>query len=477
MAEMPGGGSRNVVEKGGMEMGTYVAPSVKMSLPGPNSVRLFKRGGELFLGASATDTGAFVARLKKDWFIEDVDGNVYLDWNTGWTAAPLGFGQEEVLAAAESAMRTYGHECIDSVLPEWAFVLAERLVEIAPPGLTRVYYDTTGSEVAENSVRIQREAAGPSRPWIITFFGNFHGGNYGTGAMGPHHPHYTHGVEEFVHGWINVPYPTCYRCPYHLSYPSCNMACLDYIEEMVLRYKAEPETIAGVIFEVIQGENGVQIPPPEWPGRLSALCRKYGWSLNNDEVQEGLGRTGKWFAIEHYEGAEADLLSLGKSLSGGLIPIAACLGTDAMSEAAGRLYLGGTFAGSPVGCAAAAKTIEIMQRDRVLDNVAELERVALEKLKPLVDRYEAVGDVRVKGAYMAVEFVRDKQSKEPDREFAAAVARELVQRGVVPIYEGEFPWIRPTPALNMPPELFARGCEIFEETVADLSRERGRGVA
>jgi 4-aminobutyrate aminotransferase-like enzyme len=418
----------------------------------------------------------FVAKYKEGWFIEDVDGNVFLDWNTGWTAAPLGYGNIEVLEAAEQALREYGHECVDFVRPHWNYVLAEKLLEIAPEPLCRVFYDTTGTEVAENSVRIQREAAGPGRPFVITFFGSFHGGNYGTGAMGPHTPHYTRGVEEFVHGWINVPFPTCYRCHYRMKYPACDLACLKYIDEFILRYKTSADRIAGVMVEWIQGENGCAIPPDEWPQRLYQMCKEYDWILNNDEVQEGMGRTGRWFAIEHYPGVQAELLSLGKSLCGGLIPIACCLGSERMSEAAGHQYLGGTYAGSPAGCAAAAKTIEIMQRDRVLDNVVALEKVALEKLGALVDKYEIVGDVRVKGAYMAVEFVEDKETKKPAVSMTREIVRLMCQKGVIPIAEADKCWIRPTPALNMPPELFALGCDIVEECVREVSLKYGKGL-
>ena len=262
------------------------------------------------------------------------------------------------------------------------------------------------------NVRIMRQAAGPGRPFVITFLGSFHGGNYGTGAMGPHNAHYNHGIEPFMSGWINVPFPTCYRCPYHLDYPACDIACLGYIEEMILRYKATPDSIAGVNVEFIQGENGIQIPPPEWPGRLSALCKKYDWILYNDEVQEGMGRCGEWFLVDAYPDVEVELLSLGKATSGGLIPICYTLGSARMSEPAGELYTGGTFAGSPVGCAVGIKLIEIITRDHVLDNVKEIERVAKAKFGAMKDKYEIVGDVRVKGCYQCVEFVEDKDCQD-----------------------------------------------------------------
>jgi 4-aminobutyrate aminotransferase-like enzyme len=278
-------------------------------------------------------------------------------------------------------------------------------------------------------------------------------------------------------GWINVPFPTCYRCPYKLEYPSCDIACLSYIEEMILKYKAEPETIAGVAVELVQGENGVQIPPPEWPGRLFELCKKYGWIFYNDAVQEGVGRTGTFFATEHWPEVQPELMSLGKGTSGGLIPICYTLGSDRMSEPASHLYTGGTFAGSPVGCAVGLKLIEVMQRDAVLDNVKELERIAKERFGAMKERYEIVGDVRVIGAYQCVEFVEDKDSKAPARKIAHEIANRMIELGVVSISEPAFSYIRPTPALNMPPELFSVGCDLVEQAVDEVSRANGKGIA
>jgi 4-aminobutyrate aminotransferase-like enzyme len=278
-------------------------------------------------------------------------------------------------------------------------------------------------------------------------------------------------------GWINVPFPTCYRCPYHLDYPGCDIGCLDYIEELILQYKATPDSIAGVNVEFIQGENGVQIPPPEWPRRLFELCKKHDWILYNDEVQEGVGRTGKWFSIEHYPGVEAELLSLGKGLSGGLMPLACTLGSDRMSGPAGELYTGGTFAGNPAACLMAAKLIEVMERDRVLDNVVDLERVAKARFGAMKEKYEIVGDVRVLGAYMAIEFVEDRESKAPGHDLCREVVYALERKGVVPIYEPAFCYFRPTPALNQPVELFSVGCDLVEEAVLEVSEKYGKGVA
>jgi 4-aminobutyrate aminotransferase-like enzyme len=458
----------------------FQKPKVLTDLPGPKSAALMQRGETTMLGVSLIGDyppNHFISRYRDGWFLEDVDGNRYLDWITGWASSPLGGNHPELVEAARKGLEEYGTECLSALRTWHHYELAEKLHEIAPAPLSKTVYDTTGSEVVENAVRIMREAAGPGRPFVITFMGSFHGGNYGTGAMGPHNAHYNHAIEPFMSGWINVPFPTCYRCPYHHTFPECDIACLSYIEELILQYKATPDSIAGVAVEFIQGENGIQIPPRQWPKRLADLCKKYGWILYNDEVQEGVGRTGKMFAIEHFPGVEAELLSLGKGISGGLIPFACTLGSDRMSEPAGELYTGGTYAGSPVGCLVALKLLEIMERDKVLDNVVELERVAKQKLGGMVEKYEIVGQVRVLGAYMAVEFVEDKDGKAPAHDLCREVVYAMERKGVVPIYEPAFNWFRPTPALNMPPELFAHGCDLVEEAVAEVSAAHAKGIA
>jgi 4-aminobutyrate aminotransferase len=461
-------------------MGDQTRPQVHTPPPGPRSQALLDRADDILVGVALNDDSPaihFVSRYRDGWFVEDVDGNRYLDWVDGWASAPLGGNHPELVEAAAQGLREYGTECLSAIRTEHQWALAEKLHELAPAPLTRTLFDTTGSEVAENAVRVMREAAGPSRPFVITFLGSFHGGNYGTGSMGPHTPHYAHRIEPFMSGFINVPFPTCYRCPFRMEYPSCELACLDYVEDQVLRYKAGPETIAGVAVELIQGENGIQIPPPDWPARLDALCRKYGWILYNDEVQEGVGRTGRWFAIEHFDGIQADLLSLAKGLSGGLIPLAATLASDAVAEPAAEIYTGGTFAGNPAACLVATRLFEIMERDRVLDNVVALEEIARTRFGALRDRYQIVGDVRVIGAYMCLEFVEDKVTKAPAHDLTREIAYAMERRGVVPIFDPLLSHIRPTPALNQPPELFSLGCDILEACVDEVSRAHGKGIA
>ncbi|NPA07195.1 MAG: aspartate aminotransferase family protein [Chloroflexi bacterium] len=448
----------------------YERPHVPIPPPGPKSRALLEKEKRLLYSAwSADKTVPFILKAKRGWLLEDVDGNRYLDMVTGWASTPLGARYEPVLkASVEALWESGGVECVSYITDYRVLALAEKLIAIAPPNMTRVAPDTTGTEAVEASLRLARAATG--RYFIITFHGSFHGGNYTAGTAGPTSPDVGKGLREYVHGFIHVPYPTCYRCPFGQTYPQCGLTCLRYIEDVILRYEVAPEQIAGVLFEPIQGENGVQIPPDEWMQGLYAMAQKYGWVLIDDEVQTGFGRTGKMWAIEHWPDVQVDLMPLAKSLSGGALPIAAVLGTEETMTADDELYLGGTFAWQPAACAGALAGIEALEQERVLENVAELERIAREVMLPWRETYALVGDVRIKGTYIAVEFVRDRERKTPAVDEAAAIHQTAVRKGLVGIYENGLWWIRLLPALNMPPELFRHGLTLLEEAIADVER-------
>jgi 4-aminobutyrate aminotransferase-like enzyme len=282
-------------------------------------------------------------------------------------------------------------------------------------------------------------------------------------------PSITRGIKQFVLGYIHAPYPYCYRCPFKLTHPDCDLWCLDTIENTILRYETSADQIAGLLIEPVEGEAGVIIPPDDYFPRLRALCDEYGWYLCADEVQTGFGRTGKMFCVEHWD-VEPDVMPLAKGLSGGALPIAAVLGSEELL-AGSELYLGGTFAWHPAACAGALKGIEVMERDRVLDHVAHLERLARNRLEPLVSRYEIVGDVRIQGLYIGLEFVQDKDTKKPAKTQTREIHRGCIRHGLVPIHEDGLWWLRLYPALNMPQATFEQGLDIVEAAIDEVARE------
>ncbi|MGH3138816.1 MAG: aminotransferase class III-fold pyridoxal phosphate-dependent enzyme, partial [Gaiellales bacterium] len=248
-------------------------------------------------------------------------------------------------------------------------------------------------------------------------------------------------------------------------------ATVYYLRDHVLFHAVDPCDVAGVIIEPIAGSGGVLVPPGTfWPA-LVDLCREHGWLLCADEVKTGFGRTGRMFAVEHW-GVQPDLVCLGKAMGGGVMPIGALLGTE-RAMGFDDVPTGSTWAWLPAACVAASRTIELFGSENVLGNVLELERVALDELGRLADRHEQIGDVRVRGCYQAIEFVRDRRTKERNPELQQRVAEEALQRGV--LADSSTTSYNIQPSLLMPPDELRRALSIVGEAVDAAVAECARG--
>ena len=293
-----------------------------------------------------------VMARKSDWLIEDVDGNTFADHVSAWGSTPLGAKPAAAVAAAAAAQAEQGMEITDYVFSEPPLLLAERLVEIAPPGLTRVGPSISGTEAVETGVKLAREATG--RPIILSFYGQYHGeSTYLTAAASTDLSDVPSNSAQYVSGIVFAPYPNRFRAPFHSGPgPYDDTIYVDFIEQYVLVHQVDPEQVAGVLIEPVVGEGGIVIPSAAFWQRLVALCKRFGWMLILDEVQTGLGRCGTMFAAELWD-LEPDVLLLGKGLAGGAQPIAAVLATEhVMAES--DVSPGGTFAWTPPACAGSA---------------------------------------------------------------------------------------------------------------------------
>jgi len=411
----------------------------------------------------------FVLDHKSGTTLVDVEGREYIDMITCWGSTPLGANDERVLEPAIAAMRRYGLEISDYVASEPVLALAEKLVAVSPASLTRVEFDISGTESVEMAMRLMR--GHDQRPLILTFFGQYHGESSAALALGSQGGGASRYVRELTPGYVHVPYPHPYRCPFHRSAEVCDGQCvIEYIEEFVLGHYTTSDRIAGVLIEPVMGESGVLIPPdPFWPA-LVDLCRRHEWLLCADEVQSGIGRTGKLFAVEHW-GVEPDLMCLAKGLSGGVLPIGATLGSEAVMGAS-QQYLGGTFAWTPAACVAAQCNLEVIEGDQVLTHVADLERLVVDRMAQWPKTYEYVGDVRVKGLYIAVEFVEDRTSKRRAVELCQRIHLRSLRGGVAGIYSHGMSVLRWLPALTMTEEIMTRALDVLEDAIAT---ECGRG--
>ena len=439
----------------------------KGEFPGPRS-RTVRQKIEA-IAWSGIDYSAipFVLKAKRGSYLFDIDGNTYIDMVTGWGSSPLGIGDERLLEPTVAALAQYGTEISDYVASEPVLALAEKLVEVSPASLTRVEFDISGTESVEMSMRLMRGKA--ERPFILSFFGQYHGESAGALGLGSQLAHEARYVRELTPGYIHVPYPEPYRCPFHRSERCDGLCVIDYIKEYILGYYSTADRIAGVIIEPVAGEAGVWIPPdPFWPA-LVELCQEHEWLLCADEVQSGIGRTGKMFAVEHWN-VQPDLMCLAKSLSAGTMPIGATLGTEEVMGST-ELYLGGTFAWTPAACVAALRGIDLIKSDNLLGHVGDLEQLLLERMGRWPAKYELVGDVRIKGLYIAVEFVADKDSKRRIPDFARRVHARSVRGGVAGIYIPGMSLLRWLPALNMSRETIEKAMDILEDSIVIESRQ------
>jgi 4-aminobutyrate aminotransferase / (S)-3-amino-2-methylpropionate transaminase / 5-aminovalerate transaminase len=393
--------------------------------------------------------------------VRDTRGKTYVDLSSQWATNNLGNVHPEVVESTVEALRRYGFLTyfMNPHLP--MLELADRLLENRPSrNLTRVFLELSGTGAVEGAVKHAVEASG--RPLVLSFLGQYHGLSIGTNLIGSLSAHERTHWEAWGGGAVHAPYPFPYRRPRGMSPEEYGDWVLGYIEDQILGRQAEPDRIAGVILEPIACEAGIWIPPANFVRGLAKLCHTHGWYFIDDEVETGLGRTGKMWAIEHF-GVAPDLVAIGKGLSGGVMPIAAVMGTEkVMGEA--RVAAGTTFAGHPAACAAASKTLEVLRRDRVPERSARLGESALKRMREW-ERLPHVGEVRGLGLCLAVELVRDKDSRQADPQLGRRVFFDCVKHGTIPLWNYGDHVLRIEPPLTIERELLDAGLDTIESSL------------
>src|SRR6266550_6398357 len=331
-------------------MGTI---QIKTAIPGPKSKALAKRRDRAVPRGLSQSTPVYVAKAEDAW-LEDVDGNRYVDFAGGIGCINVGHRREAVVAAIREQLDRYLHTCVQVTPYEGYVRLAERMNEVTPGRFRKkTLFVNSGAEAIENAVKIARVHTG--RPGIIAFEDAFHGRTMMTLALTSKTHPYKAGFQPFPGEVYRIPYAYCYRCSYSLKYPSCDLFCARHLEDTFKRVVAH-EGVAAVIAEPVLGEGGFVAPPLDYFRTLIEICHKHGVLFIADEVQSGFGRTGALFASERY-GIEPDILVSAKSIGGGL-PLGAITGRAEIMDAPGPGGLGGTFAGNPVSCAAALAVLE-----------------------------------------------------------------------------------------------------------------------
>ncbi len=446
---------------------------VKTSLPGPRSKQLIQKEMRLMAAGAygPTEDRRFMAVKASGALIEDADGNHFIDFGSGWGTNNVGNCQPEVVEAVSSMMQKLGVTCwTSSGNTAQRLDLAERLLSVCPKSTDRVLFLTTGTEAVEAALRVMRRAS--DRPFVLSFYGQYHGLSYGCMAAGPLEAHVREDVAPLVNGFVYAPYPYSYRTPLRSrTGGGAGRATLEYIEDLILTYEVPPSKIAGVLVEPVVGEAGVWVPPDDFLPGLRDLCDKHDWYLCIDEVQSGFGRCGKMWAFEQWN-VEPDLIVIGKGLSGGSMPIAALAGRHKIFDAA-EAFVAGTYAGHPAACAAGLKTLEIIERDRLLDYATTLGDYGLKRLQGMKEKYPVIGEVRGLGLWLAVEFIKDAKTRDKNFAAAAEVNQHCLKNGLYYIHDSISWFVRIQPPLNIERALFEQGLDILEDAIAKVNETHG----
>ena len=406
---------------------------ISNGVPGPHSTEWGKRRDEAVPRGVFNTAPIFVAG-GKGAELEDVDGNRYLDFAGGLGVLNVGRGNPRVLDAIREQVDLTLHECFHVAMYPGYVELAEALNEITPgdhPKKTMLA--NSGAEAVENAVKIARHSTG--RDAVIGFTNAFHGRTLMGMTLTAKEMPYKHGFGPFAPETYRVPFPYCYRCPVQLSYPTCGMACAEFTADVIDSQIGAGE-VAAVVVEPVQGEGGFVVAPDDWVPAIRAICSERDILLVDDEIQSGMGRTGRMFAIEHY-GVVPDIVTTAKSLGAGL-PISGVTGRSEVMDSAHVGGLGGTFGGNPVACAAALAVIAEMTETDILARARRQGEIVRRRLDPLVDEHRIVGEVRGLGPMIGIELVTDKETKEPAKQETGAIVGRCISNGVITLKAGTY---------------------------------------
>jgi len=411
------------------------------------------------LSPSYTRPYPFVIDRGRGSEVWDVEGRRYLDFNAGIAVTATGHSHPDVVRAIQRQAERFIHMSgTDFYYPE-EIQLAERLDALAPGDEPhQSFLCNSGAEAIEAALKLVRYTTG--RPRLLAFVGAFHGRTMGALSLTASKAVQREGFAPLVPGVSHVPYAYCYRCTYHLEYPACDLACVSHIEKVLFKHLVPASEVAAIFVEPIQGEGGYIVPPPEFLPRLKELAEKHGILLVDDEVQSGIGRTGRMFAIEHW-GVVPDVITVAKGLASGL-PLGATIARKSLMTWVSGSH-GNTFGGNPVACAAALETLRLVEEEYLV-HAAVMGDVLLERLREMQGRYAQFGDLRGKGLMVGVELVRDRASREPAAELRDRVVEAAFGRGLLLLGCGTST-IRFCPALNIPRAHLEEGLAIFEEAV------------
>ena len=441
-------------------------PGEKRDLPGNRSARLLRLRNQ-YVPRGVFQIAPIFIEKGKGAIVEDVDGNEYIDFCAGISTLSIGQCNDEVIAAVKEQMGKHLHTCFHVLMYESYIKLAQKLAEITAGDFAKqVLLANSGAEAVENAIKIARRFTG--RRGIIAFENAFHGRTSMAMGLTSQVKYYKYGFGPFDPGIQRFPYAYSYRAPFNMGPDQYAEYCVQKIEDSFRTYTPAEET-AAIIVEPVLGEGGFVAPPPAFIKGLRRICDQYQIMLIADEVQSGMGRTGKMWAIEHY-GVAPDILLSAKGLGGGLV-ISAVVGRKEVMDSVDIGGIGGTFGGNPLSCVAALKTIEVIEKEDLLSRATYLGKIAADRLNDMKSRYNLIGDVRGLGSMIGVELVKDRDTKEPAAEETGEIRKRCHEHGLLimscgashNVFRLMFPLTIADGELN-------KGLDIFEDSFKNVSR-------
>ena len=431
-------------------------PQIYRTLPGPKARAIIERDRAV-VSPSYTRAYPLVAGHGEGAMVEDVDGNRFLDFNAGIAVVATGHCHPRVVEAVQRQAARLIHMSGTDFYYEELVALAEELARIAPGGvLRRVSFGNSGAEAIEGAIKLARYATG--RDKIIAFYHSFHGRTMGALSLTASKAVQRAGFGPLVPGVVHAPYAYCYRCPYGRTPETCAVECVQHIEKTLLKTIAPARETAAIVVEPVQGEGGYVVPPRKFFDELARMAEQNGILLIFDEVQSGMGRTGRMWAAEHFD-AVPDILAVAKGIASGM-PLGATIARAELMNWPPGAHAS-TFGGNPVACQAALATIALLE-EGLIENAARMGAHLMERLGEWPRRFETVGDVRGLGLMIGIELVRDRESKQPNPALRNRVIELAFERGLLILGAGEST-IRLCPPLVVTREQ----CDFALETIED----------
>ena len=447
-----------------MSTTTVIAPKLKTALPGPNAKRVLA-GDEKYISPSYTRSYPLVAKQGRGMVVRDVDGNEFLDFSAGIAVTSTGHCHPQVVEAIQKQAGELIHMSGTDFYYESMVTLAERLAKIAPmAGPHKVYYGNSGTEAVECALKLARYHT--KRQNVIAFYGAFHGRTMGALSLTASKPQQKRRFAPLVPGVTHVRYPDVYRDAGSENPDTFALGCARFIEDKLFRTILPPEEVAAIFVEPVQGEGGYVVAPNVFLQELRRICDRHGILLVADEIQSGVGRTGKWWAVEH-AGVQPDILCIAKGIASGMPLGVTITKAEIMDWVQGSHA--STFGGNPVCVAAAMATLDVIEREDLLRNSSEVGNHMLKRMADWPAKHPLIGDVRGRGLMLGVEVVKDKRTKE----YAAAERDRIVQaafeRGILFLGCGPST-IRIAPPLVVTKAEADLALEVLEESISVVEK-------